>query len=123
MRPLVRRTKSGLPRHCSWNLDRVGGKQRVRFRKGPISVYLPGIPWSEDFMRAYAVELERVQEHAGDIGASRTAVGSFNALCVSYYRSPEFRDLPCQLLRSAGSSVSDKDARMRHPNLPLSNSV
>ena len=29
----------------------------------------------------------------GNIGAGRTIPGSFNALCVSYYRSPEFRDL------------------------------
>jgi len=28
-----------------------------------------------------------------DIGAGRTTRGSFNALCVSYYRSPEFRGL------------------------------
>ena len=26
------RTKSGLPKHCSWNVDRHG-KRRVRFRK------------------------------------------------------------------------------------------
>jgi integrase len=87
------RTRNGLPKHCSWNLDRVGGKRRVRFRKGSVSIYLRGIPWAEEFMRAYAVALGRVQERAGEIGASRTAAGSFNALCVSYYRSPEFRDL------------------------------
>ena len=27
------RTRSGLPKHCSWNTDRHG-KRRVRFRKG-----------------------------------------------------------------------------------------
>src|ERR1700737_1047766 len=86
------RTKSGLPKHCSWNLDRHG-KRRVRFRKGCFTTYLAGIPWSEDFMRQYAAALEGLKAQLGNIGAERTKPGSFNALCVSYYRSPEFRGL------------------------------
>jgi integrase len=86
------RTKSGLPKHCCWNEDQHG-KRRVRFRKGGFSTYLTGIPWSEDFMRQYAAALEGVKAHTVDVGAGRTAPGSFNALCVSYYRSPEFRGL------------------------------
>jgi integrase len=86
------RTKSGLPKHCSWNTDRHGTR-RVRFRKGGFSTYLTGIPWSEDFMRQYAAALEGVQAQASNLGAARTKPGSFNALCVSYYRSPEFRGL------------------------------
>ena len=85
------RTKSGLPKHCSWNYDRHG-KRRVRFRKLGFTVYLSGTPWSEDFMRQYAAAFDGVKEHA-EVGADRTKPGSFNALCVSYYRSPEFRDL------------------------------
>ena len=45
------RTKSGLPKHCGWNLDRKNGKRRVRFRKGGFSTYITGIPWAENFMR------------------------------------------------------------------------
>lgn len=86
------RTKSGLPKHCCWNVDRHG-KRRVRFRKGGFSTYLDGIPWSDAFMRAYAAALEGVQALATDIGARRTIPGSFDALCVSYYRSPEYRQL------------------------------
>ena len=86
------RTKSGLPKHCSWNWDRHG-KRRVRFRKGGFTTYLAGIPWSEDFMRQYAAALEGLKAQLGNIGAERTKPGSFNALCVSYYRSPEFRGL------------------------------
>jgi integrase len=82
------RTRSGLPRHCSWATDRHG-KRRVRFRRGGVSTYLPGIPWSEEFMRARAAALEPVS----NIGASgRTIPGSFNALIVSYYRT-DFRRL------------------------------
>ena len=87
------RTKSGLPKHCCWNTDHHG-KRRVRFRKAGFSTYLTGIPWSEDFMRQYAVALEGVQAQTANVGASeRTIPGSLNALIVSYYRSPEFRGL------------------------------
>ena len=86
------RTKSGLPRHCSWNTDQRGNRY-VRFRKGGFTTYLTGIPWSEEFMRQYATALEGVKAQMTNIGAERTKPGSFNALCVSYYRSPEFRGL------------------------------
>jgi integrase len=86
------RTKSGLPKHCSWNTDQHG-KRRVRFRRRGFTTYLTGIPWSEDFMRQYAAALESVKEQASNVGIGRTTPGSFNALCVSYYRSPEFRGL------------------------------
>jgi integrase len=86
------RTKSGLPKYCSWHLDRHG-ERRVRFRRRGFSAYLSGIPWSEEFMRQYAAALEGVQAQAVNVGAGRTKPGSFNALVVSYYRAPEFRGL------------------------------
>jgi hypothetical protein len=86
------RTKSGLPNYCCWNVDQHG-KRRVRFRRRGFSTYLKGIPWSDDFMRQYAAALEGIEAQRGEIGSSRTVPGSFNALCVSYYRSPEFRGL------------------------------
>jgi integrase len=86
------RTKSGLPKHCCWAIDRHG-KRRVRFRKGSVSIYLTGIPWSEEFMRRYASALEGVQEQANSIGAERTIPGSMDALIVKYYQSPEYRGL------------------------------
>src|SRR5262249_46311649 len=82
----------GLPKHCSWASDRHG-KRRVRFRRRGVSVYLTGIPWSEDFMRRYAAALEGVKAQASNIGAGRTLPGSLNALIVSDYRSPEVRRL------------------------------
>ena len=86
------RTRSGLPKHCSWNSDRHG-KRRVRFRKAGFATYLTGIPWSEDFMRQYAAALEGVKAEANNIGSGRTKPGSFDALCVTYYRSPDFLSL------------------------------
>jgi integrase len=67
--------------------------RRVRFRKGGFT-YLTGTPWSEDFMRQYARALDGVKAQAsGERGASRTIPGSINGLCVSYYRSPDFKAL------------------------------
>src|SRR5262249_45736415 len=87
------KTRSGLPKHCTWHKDRDGNR-RARFRRRGVSVYLTGIPWSEDFMRQYAMALERtLTQRAPEIGAERTLPGSFSALCVSYYGSPEFRGL------------------------------
>ena len=86
------RTKSGLPKHCGWNTDHHG-KRRVRFRLRGFSTYLTGTPWSEDFMRQYAAALDGVKVQAQEVGASRTKPRSVDALCVSYYRSPEFRGL------------------------------
>ena len=44
-------------------------------------------------MRQYASAVEGVKARRSELGASRTKPGSFNALGVSYYRSPEFRGL------------------------------
>jgi len=86
------KTRNGLPKHCSWNVDRHG-KRRVRFRKGGFTTYLTGTPWSEDFMRRYAAALDGVKAQANSIGGERTLPGSFNALVVSYYRSADFANL------------------------------
>jgi hypothetical protein len=95
----MQKTRSGLPKHCTWQADR-DGKRRVRFRRRGVSVYLTGIPWSEDFMRQYAAALEREQDTRAQAGAAkRTLPGSFSALCVSYYGSPEFCGLKASTQR------------------------
>jgi integrase len=64
----------------------------VRFRRGAVSTYLDGVPWSEGFMRRYAAALEAVAAQAANVGCERVIPGSFDALCVSYYAC-EFRGL------------------------------
>ena len=86
------KTRNGLPKYCSYNEDRHGTR-RVMFRRRGFVTYLPGIPWSEEFMRRYASALEGVKAQATTIGSVRTVTGSFDALIVSYYRSPEFLGL------------------------------
>jgi len=112
------RTKSGLPKHCSWNLDREDGKRRVRFRKDGFSTYLTGIPWSEDFMRQYAKALEGVKAQASNIGIARTIPGSFDALCVSYYRSPDFQGLKASTQRVRRNMI--ERFRNEHGTKPVS---
>ncbi len=113
----MRRNKSGLPKHCSWNLDRENGKRRVRFRKGGFAAYLTGTPWSEDFMRQYAAALDGVNEQTTNIGAGRTKPGSFDALCVLYYRSPDFRGLRPST-QSARRHILER-FRQEHGSKPL----
>jgi integrase len=86
-----RNAKTGLPRYCSYNTDRHGVR-RVHFRKRGFRTYLGGIPWPEPFMTAYAKALDGLKSVAG-VGVASTAPGSFNALAVAYYRSPEFLSL------------------------------
>src|ERR1700745_717094 len=80
----MRRNKSGLPKYCSWNLDRENGKRRVRFRKGGSQTCIYGTPWSEDFMRQLAAALDGVKAKSKEIGAERTAPNSLGALIKAY---------------------------------------
>jgi hypothetical protein len=81
----MRRNRSGLPKHCAWNIDQHG-KRRVRFRKAGFSAYFTGTPWSEDFMRQYAAALDGVKTLTANIGMERTKPGTVDALIVSYYK-------------------------------------
>ena len=80
--------RNGLPEHCTWNIDRGGRRRRVRFRMRGVSAYLPGLPWSADFMTAYAAALARATARSAttEIGAARTKPGSMNALIALYYK-------------------------------------
>ena len=69
----------------------VRGKVRRYFRRrGQKKVPLPGLPGSEEFMRAYQGALSR--EAPLEIGASRTASGTMDALIVAYFRSRAFTE-------------------------------
>jgi hypothetical protein len=63
------KAKSGLPKYCSYNWRRE--KQRVRFRRGVITAYITGTPWSEDFMRQYAALLDSAAPPADESSTIR----------------------------------------------------
>jgi integrase/recombinase XerD len=67
----------------------VRGKLRRYFRRpGFKRVALPGIPGSEEFMRAYQAALDQSQPL--EIGAGRTEPGTIDALIVDYFKSDAF---------------------------------
>jgi integrase len=96
------RTKSGLPKHCAYAVDRHG-KRRVRFRRRGFSTYLSGTPWSEEFMRAYATALDGVAAQVSNIGEARTIPGTINALVKAYLdpqSSSPFKTLAAETRRT-----------------------
>jgi hypothetical protein len=71
--------KTGLPKFCSFNVDRHG-KRRILFRRRGFSTYLPA---GEDFAGSYAAALGGSKDGGTAIGAAQTVAGSINALIVS----------------------------------------
>lgn len=113
---MMLRTKSGLPKHCGWNTDQHG-KRRVRFRKGGLSTYLTGTPWSEDFMRQYAAALDGVKAQTHEIGASRTVAGTVNALVVAYLDCQPFKVGAAETQRTRRNIL--ENFRVAYGHLPL----
>jgi integrase len=83
--------RNGLPKYCSWNVDREG-KRFVRFRRGGLDLYLRGALFSEAWWRQYASAMDGVEpEHIPS--PARVLSGSMNDLAQAYYRSATFHDL------------------------------
>jgi integrase len=68
------------------------GKQRHYYRREGKRITLRGRPGEAEFMRAYE---DAAARFVGPQPATSKAVaaGTFDALCISYYRSPEFTEL------------------------------
>jgi integrase len=70
--------------------DRTG-RMRYYFRRHGKRAVLPGLPGSSEFMAAYAAQLNnppsQVDQRPG------AAPGTFAALAIRYYGSPQYRDL------------------------------
>jgi integrase len=75
------------PKYTRGFIDRHGKARWYFRREGQKSVPLPGLPWSPDFMAAYAVAIDGASSPPREIGASRTIPGSFDALIVRFYAS------------------------------------
>ena len=87
------------------------------FRRRGFATYLTGIPWSEDFMRRYASALEGVKAQPAVVGSTRTIAGSFDALIVCYYRSPEFHSLKATTQRVRRNQI--ESFRKEHGTKPV----
>jgi integrase len=77
------------------NKNRKDGRIRYYFRRGRggKAIPLPGIPGDEQFMSAYHAALASTSNAAIEIGASRTAPGTVDALIVNYYKSEDWNRL------------------------------
>jgi integrase len=77
------KTRSGLPKFCSYQRARPGCEPRVRLRRdGKLICYLTGTPWSDDFMQQYAAALDGAAPMRA-INA-KAMPGSLGALIDSY---------------------------------------
>jgi integrase len=85
------------PKFVQGFIDRHG-KPRFYFRRpGLKNTPLPGLPWSPEFMAAYALAFAG---QPPQIGSARVKQGTFRALAVSYFNSTGFR-----MMRSSTQSV------------------
>ena len=80
------------PKYVHGYTDRLGKPRFYYRRNGVKRVPLPGLPWSPDFMAAYAAAEASAGKPAppGPIGASRVVPGSLKAALVRYYASTNF---------------------------------
>jgi integrase len=107
--------RSYLPKHVICVKDRHG-KLRYRFRRSSFTAYIHGTPSSEEFKQRYW-ELRDSTTPPTNVGAERTKAGSFNALAVSYYNSPGFRDL-ADSTKTMRRRIIDK-FRVEHGDKPI----
>jgi site-specific recombinase XerD len=80
-----------LPRYVHGFIDRHGKARHYIRRPGFKQVALPGLPFSAEFMTAYAAALDGEAAPRIEIGASRTIPGTVNAIVAAYLASPPFR--------------------------------
>jgi integrase len=79
------------PKYVQAFIDRHGHARYYFRRTGFMTVPLPGLPWSPQFMEAYerAISGEVLELEL----PPRVKPGSFRALAISYFRSSAFTDL------------------------------
>jgi integrase len=90
------RTK--LPPHINGFVDRYGRARYYVRRPGHKNVRLPGLPWSPEFMAAYAETVEGQQPIK--IGEKRSPVGSVAATVGLYLGSTAFTNLAVETQRN-----------------------
>ena len=78
------------PKYTRGFIDRHGKGRWYFRREGFKGATLPGLPWSPEFMAAYEIAMNGATNPPAEIGASRTKVGTFDALLVRFYASTLF---------------------------------
>jgi integrase len=87
----VATAKVRLPRYVNAYIDPTGKPRHYFRRAGAKQMALPGLPWSADFMAAYARAMEDYRAPArAPIGSGGTLAGTVNSAVVAYYQSSAF---------------------------------
>jgi integrase len=79
-----------LPKYVDMFTDRYGVKRYYYRRKGGPRFALPGLPWSSEFMAAYAKAIDG--EATAIAGRERIIAGSVAALILDYYGDGSWTD-------------------------------
>src|SRR6478735_6791342 len=79
------------PKYTRGFIDRHGKPRWYFRREGRKQLALPGLPWSPEFMAAYEDAMNGATNLPAEIGAPRTAPGTFDALIVRFYNSTMFQ--------------------------------
>jgi integrase len=90
------RTK--LPPHVNGFIDRYGHARFYVRQRGQKNVRLPGLPWSPEFMAAYAEAVEGKQPVK--IGEKRNPAGTVAATVGLYLKSTDFANLAAETQRN-----------------------
>jgi hypothetical protein len=104
------------PKYTHGFIDRHGKPRFYLRRPGQKKVPLPGLPWSEPFMRAYQAALD-ADWGKREIGAKRTIAGTVSAALVAYYQSRAFTDL-ARLTRQNRRAILER-FRAEHGHRPM----
>jgi|SRR5271169_117931 len=67
------------------------GRMRYYFRRHGKQTALPGLPGSNEFMAAYATQLDAISKRVA--ARPKAAPGTFAALAVRYFGSPQYQSL------------------------------
>ena len=81
-----------LPLHVHGFIDRHGKARHYLRRPGSKPIPLPGVPYSPEFMEAYAAALAGVLVKK-QIGAGHTVPGTVNAAIIAYFNSEAWAQL------------------------------
>lgn len=102
------------PKYTHGFVDRHGRARWYFRREGYPGAALPGLPWSPEFMAAYEAVMGGDMSPRGEIGASRTQPGTFDALIVRFFNSTVFQSWSAETQRTRRNILD----RFRAETLP-----
>jgi integrase len=110
-----------LPKYVHSFIDKLRGRVIVRYyyRRGGKRIPLPGLPWSDEFMLAYAAASAMFKQQQQDAPVSAPAKpGSVDALILAFFVSPKFLGIPAPATRRTYRQILEAFAK-KHGRKPV----